>query len=397
MHPELFEIPLIGWPIKSYGFMLMIGFLTAVWMAVRRAQKVGVDPDVVINLGFFALIGGVVGARLMYVIHYWDRDFAPRYKNFVMALLDITNITQGGMEFLGGLAGAMLLLTIYMVVKRVPMRLYFDIMAPGLMWGLAFGRVGCFLNGCCWGGICEGSAAEKWGVEFPFGSPAYVRQYQNRNVEVPGPLLAGPQGPLSRMYIDQTAAARTKYRRSLDEARAELEHIKKTSRDKALVSAAEKKVASAKKFADAEARQYRQFEDNLAKYPSLEYPGEKMTPAELSDLAAHYHTRKVHPVQLYGSINAVLAALFLAMVFRIRKRHGMVMAIGLMTYPWTRIILELIRVDNPQDSFGLTISQFLSLLMIASGVLMFIALRYLPAQAATTERFRFVPEDAPSS
>ena len=76
MYPELFRIPLIDVPVKSYGFMLMVGFLTAIWFAMRRAERVKANPDTILNLGFVALICGVAGARAFYVAHYWESHFA---------------------------------------------------------------------------------------------------------------------------------------------------------------------------------------------------------------------------------------------------------------------------------------------------------------------------------
>ena len=92
MHPELWTIPGLGWPIKSYGFMLMCGFLVSIWFAMRRAQRVKADPDLVLNLGFVSLICGVVGARIFFVAHYWKTTFASAEHPIREAI----NITAGG-------------------------------------------------------------------------------------------------------------------------------------------------------------------------------------------------------------------------------------------------------------------------------------------------------------
>ena len=144
MHPELFTLP-GGITIKTYGFFLMVGFLSAVWLAMRRAQRVKADSDRILDLSFLALIFGVGGARFMYVVHYWRTDFADA-PNRLWAIVDIR---LGGLEFLGGIIGAMAAIVIYLLLRRQSIRLHLDIMAPGAMWGLAFGRLGCFFNGCC--------------------------------------------------------------------------------------------------------------------------------------------------------------------------------------------------------------------------------------------------------
>jgi len=141
-------------PIRSYGFMLMIGFLGGTWWAARRATRVKCDPDMVVNLGFIALVASVVGSRIFYVVHYWDEHFAGR------GFRAIIDITQGGLEFYGGFIGAMIALLAYMKLRKLSIRLYLDIVTPSLMFGMAMARIGCFLNGCCWAGraasMCPG-------------------------------------------------------------------------------------------------------------------------------------------------------------------------------------------------------------------------------------------------
>src|SRR5687768_14809881 len=106
MQPTLFNIPFpwfSGWleiPVRGYGLMLMIGFLGGTWWAARRATRVKADPDVVVNAGFIALISSIIGARIFYVLHYWDENFAGK------SLASIINITAGGLEFYGGFIGA---------------------------------------------------------------------------------------------------------------------------------------------------------------------------------------------------------------------------------------------------------------------------------------------------
>jgi len=404
MFPEFWTIPILNYTVKSYGLMLMIGFLSAIYLAAKRAEKVRANPDLVINIGFFALIGGVVGARLFFVIHYWDQQFAGR-SNPIMAVLDVS---QGGMEFLGGVIGAFVLLVPYILKKkrdpntelmrRDSLRLYLDILAPGLMWGLAFGRIGCLLNGCCWGGICEGTIAQNWGVTFPYGSPAYIRQFQNRQVKVPAPLIFvrsdGQAVPLSRLQINKSIKDRNKAQRAEADARMEYDYLVKMDPNSPETKDAKLRWEKKKKAADLEAKEHTEINYNLKSYPSLEFPGQTMTPSELSDLAAKHRSRKVHPTQLYASINALLAAVFLAWVFRIRRRHGVVFAVFLLTYPWTRIVLELIRVDNPKDAFGLTISQFVGLAMFLSGVALYLVLRKLPLRSPAAVVWEPPPEES---
>ena len=187
MHPELLRIS--GGPtIYSYGVCLMLGFGLATWWAARRAKRANASPAVVLNIAILAVISGVGGARLLYVVHYWQ-NFANR-PNALRAVLDVR---QGGLEFLGGFVCAVIVVLAYLMVPRrqanqpgprrgLPIRLYLDILSPSVMVGLAFARIGCFLNGCCFGGVCvlpeTGNAECVWAVQFPFGSPVFVRQWR---------------------------------------------------------------------------------------------------------------------------------------------------------------------------------------------------------------------------
>ncbi|MFQ5495107.1 MAG: prolipoprotein diacylglyceryl transferase family protein, partial [Phycisphaerae bacterium] len=92
MHSELFTIPVLGLSLKSYGLMLCLGFLSGVWLAMRRAERVRANPDTVLDLSFLCLLFGVGGARIFYVAHYWESQFAMAPNKF----LAVINITQGG-------------------------------------------------------------------------------------------------------------------------------------------------------------------------------------------------------------------------------------------------------------------------------------------------------------
>jgi phosphatidylglycerol:prolipoprotein diacylglycerol transferase len=260
------------------------------------------------------------------------------------------------------------------------------------MWGLAFGRVGCFLNGCCWGGPCAGTVAEKWSVRFPFGSPAYVRQYQQLLLhDVPAPLIT-PTGSLLPAPAEGCGGCRdghgllgaespqswTRARRHFESLQDNYEYSAKLEPDSPATRDLASEVEAARKEADHERQTYQSIEANLEAYPSKEFPGQSMTPGELIQLARGRFSLPVHPAQLYAVISNLLAALFLAMLFRARRQHGIVFAAFLLIYPVSRVLLEMVRVDNPRDSFGLTISQFMSISIFAIGVITFLVMRSLP-------------------
>src|ERR1043166_2096861 len=153
MHPTIFKIPYLPeWlaDIKSYGVMMMIAVLTGSWMSCRRALRSQGNPDIVLNIGFISLVAGGGGARIMFVAHYWDTRFA----NQPNPLLAVFDIRAGGLEFWGGPLLTVPALIVYLrYIAKVSARWYLDMTAPALAWGLAVTRIGCFLNGCCWGSV----------------------------------------------------------------------------------------------------------------------------------------------------------------------------------------------------------------------------------------------------
>ncbi len=366
--------------------MLMIGFLGGTWWAARRALRVKCDPDFVINMGFVALIASVIGARVFYVLHYWDTHFAGR------GLWAAVDITQGGMEFYGGFLGGVFALLAYMLIKRAPIRLYLDIVAPSIMFGMGVTRIGCFLNGCCWGAACP--AAVPWSVRFPYASPAAYRQWENRVITYPAELITFlsdgtatliPRDEIAPMNSRQLAA-QTEFRNTeaaLEQAQAgHADPLKVTqlreSRD----------IARSKwlKAALGRSRMLRQ-ESAYA-----------VSDAELRHLAtaSESRTHTVHPAQLYSSLDGLLLAVLLSAVFYRRKQHGMVAGLVFLFYPFMRVLEEIIRSDNPHDVVGMTISQFISVAILVFGIAYMIAIYRMPANSATAMAPAAVPAERSS-
>jgi phosphatidylglycerol:prolipoprotein diacylglycerol transferase len=400
MIPELFKIPFFNWSVKGYGLMLMIGFLSGIWLAARRAMKVKQDPDVLINSGFVALICGVIGARAFYVIHYWQSSFA----NAPSPLWAVINLTSGGLEFYGGFIGAFAGILVYMRLKGMSLRLFCDIMAPSVMWGLAFGRIGCFLNGCCWGGVCatpEGAKALPWAVTFPYGSPALVRQWAKRKKTLPADLIyvspTGDAAPLPRELLNMTPEEVNGPIRAYEQAREARRRAEADNEDLKTVNRLRRKEERAKKAADEHRLKLGLLADKVDLFGQAGPGSSKKTLSELADLAHSDACRSlpVHPAQLYGSINAMLLSLLLSAVFAVRKRHGVVAILLFLLYPLSRIVLETIRVDNPLDTFGLTISSAISLAGIALGIVGMIIVYRLPLRSPRAVAWMPPPEPQP--
>ena len=393
MHPDFFTIPFLDINVTTYGFCLMVGFLSAVWLAMRRADRVKADSDRVLDLAFLALLFGVGGARLMYVIHYWQRDFAGR------GFLTMIDLRGGGLEFIGGLLGAFIAIFVYLLVTRQSIRLYLDILAPGAMWGLACGRIGCFFNGCCFGGLClaaDGATAQQpWAVQFPFGSPAYVRQWEERQVGAPAELIstgAFYTNVISASGLNMPVARREAYIQAEQDALRALNEARDAGADPKAV----------KKLEDAwQAARNKLVKDGIADvmraqaFPSRENPDRESSISELEDLAAECRSLPVHPAQLYASIHAFALSGVLSMMFYRRKRHGVVIGVMFLLYPIGRVLLEIIRSDNPHDVAGLTVSQSISLaVFVGAAIYLFVLYKFMPERSPLAERARPKEEEA---
>lgn len=147
-------------PIRAYGFMLLVGLVAGLTWMVYGGRRYGIQPNVLVDVGLASLIGGILGARLLYVALDWNQ--------FAAAPSTVFRVWEGGLSFHGGLIGG--ILAVYLLCRWRGIRFgsLMDAGAPALSLAYAFARIGCFLNGCCFGGHCESF----WGVRFAPGSEA---------------------------------------------------------------------------------------------------------------------------------------------------------------------------------------------------------------------------------
>ena len=144
--------------IRWYGVMAAAGFLAAYWMLMRNRKFTDFSEDFVSGVLFTGIISGIIGARIFYVVQFFDH-----YRD---NLWGIVRIDQGGLVFYGGFLLAMAILWVYCRIRKADFIRMLDLCAPAIALGHAFGRVGCFLNGCCYGGP-SGSLP---GVVYPLDS-----------------------------------------------------------------------------------------------------------------------------------------------------------------------------------------------------------------------------------
>jgi len=171
MHPVLFHI--FSFPIHSYGFMLALSFLIGIWLASYRAKKAGLDKNVIADVGFYVILAAIVGSRLYYVLLH-----SEEFQGNITAIFNPFQggtVGIGGLVMYGGFIGAILAGFIYFKARKLPFHPYADAIAPAVGIGIALTRIGCFLNGCCYGaGLPEHTS---YAVNFPLSSPAGMYQY----------------------------------------------------------------------------------------------------------------------------------------------------------------------------------------------------------------------------
>ena len=156
MHPVLFKIG--SFEMASYGLMTAIGYGVASWYLYRRISKINLDKETFWNLIFIIFMGALIGGKLMFIIVSWPQLGATVAEKITNILRDI----RYGFVFFGGLIVAVTALIYYMKKKGLPLLKTSDFLIVGLPLGHAFGRIGCFLAGCCHGRPTD----MPWGVVF---------------------------------------------------------------------------------------------------------------------------------------------------------------------------------------------------------------------------------------
>ena len=153
MHPEILHWGFLH--IRSYGLMLAVAFLVGTWLSLREARRLGLDEDRLVNVVLIVLIASVIGARALYVLEH-VQEFRREWGSMLA-------VWQGGLTLYGGIvAGTVAGLTAARQMS-LPMWTVADALTPAFALGTVFGRIGCFLNGCCYGV----PTTLPWGVRFP--------------------------------------------------------------------------------------------------------------------------------------------------------------------------------------------------------------------------------------
>jgi len=170
--------------IHTYGVLVAIGFIVGLAVAGRRARSEGIPAEQISDLGMWLIIAGMVGGKLFHIIFFWDDFIAGWHADGVRSLRE-------GFVFYGGFILATVVAVVYARRKRLPLAKLLDIFSPSVALGHAFGRMGCFFNGCCYGKVC--SDGFPLGVRFPaifdatgrpIGSAPFLDHLQHKLVKI---------------------------------------------------------------------------------------------------------------------------------------------------------------------------------------------------------------------
>ena len=346
-----------GLAVRGYGLFMVAGIAAGTWLVLTRCRQADTDPDQILTLAFWMIICGIAGARTFFVIQNWDQFFGnglPLGKT----LLNVVDMTKGGLVVYGSLIGGMLAAIVFFRVTRLPFGRLADLIAPGMVLGLAFGRLGCLMNGCCFGGVC---ASELPAIQFPPGSPPYMRQLEE------GQLLGLTAAKLENQSDPQDTA----------DFSLTVEAVQPGSIADSLGIEPEQQI----NIYAPDSLRLRHFKTEDVSPSSASMDGQELAvivdtdggnrmSVPLSSLPAS--SLRVHPTQIYSSITAALLCAVLWYYWPVRSSDGEVFALMLILYPIARFLHEIIRRDEV-GQFGteLTISQWVSVATVLLGFLLF--------------------------
>ncbi|MCO8124012.1 prolipoprotein diacylglyceryl transferase [Stieleria sp. TO1_6] len=323
----------VGMAIRGYGVFLVCGVMSAVALAAYRSGRSGLDPDLIYALTPWVFIGGIIGARLFYVIQYRDGFIAD---TTLQTIKNMLAFTEGGLVVYGSFIGGFLAFMIFTLRRKVPVLRLGDAIVPCIFLGVFFGRLGCLLNGCCYGGRCdEGWAA----LHFPPITKVY--QEQLTSGELLGMQIAERSGVIESVAAGSVA----------DELGI--------------------KVGDVFEAGDFDRRPFQDADPDLA-FEQIQ-PGWMMrvsgktyvlSPDQLPPRAL-----PVRAAQPISSLSALALCGLLCLLSLVIHRSGALMFLGFASYAVLRFVLEMVRVDESgQFNTTLTISQWVSVCVLCLSI-----------------------------
>ena len=179
---QAFDTGLFNWLVPTPAFMYALAMLIGLLIFVKRSKSRKLSSYHALGAAIFAMIGGLIGARLFYLLLHFDRLISNP-----LILFDV----RGGTASWGAYVGGGLAFWLYFVIRRQPFKLYADVLGSCLGLGPFIGRWSCFLNGCCFGKL----SSVPWAIIYPHGSHAFAAHARQGLVD-PLALSSLPVHPL---------------------------------------------------------------------------------------------------------------------------------------------------------------------------------------------------------
>ncbi len=340
MRQILFRIPPWsddGLPIYGFGAMMVIALYAGVWLAGRRAQKEGIAKETLWDLAIWLFFGGIVGARIVYMIQY------------SRPVTEFLKIWEGGLVFYGSAIGGVVgyLLGYYFVFRKrgVSSWQLADIVAPSVALGLGIGRFGCLLNGCCFGNVaCVDCPA----IHFPVHSPPWSWLAGARYQTSTGFTLQDNSiGPPTVGAVEPSSAA----------------HEAGLQAGDVIAAIDDKEIKSSQELGSYVLREWKR--GQTAMQLTVGRGGESITLPAFVPRALG-----LHPTQLYESISMFLLFILLIAFQPFRPRVGAVMVLLMLCYAVHRFLNEMLRNDTDPVGFDMTLSQNGSVLVLLAAMAM---------------------------
>jgi phosphatidylglycerol:prolipoprotein diacylglycerol transferase len=356
-------VGIVKLPIYGFGMMLFLAFIICTRLADRRAESEGVSGELIQDVAIWLFIGGLIGARLTFLRF-------EKHMSFQDMLSEFYRIWDGGIVLYGSVIGGLIAyLCFYAYLRlfrnyRLPTRQLADILAPSIAVGLCLGRMGCFLNGCCYGQVaCP--TCPVYAVHFPLSAPAREGLVEQGYQTPAGFTLASRQPSDVGARVGKVDPHSLAYEAGLRDGDLILrvndcDIFEKDDED------------SGKTFAPVVV---------LTRYLISNWPrGEtqmRLTVRHDKDSEAVVlpaiapRTLGVHPTQLYEVVSMALLFLVLTAYYPLRRRPGQVMAVLMAGYGVHRYLNELLR-DDPRPQ-GL--ESYTSIFLIAAGIVLWLCLQ----------------------
>lgn len=354
----------VGLPVRGYGVFLMLAALASISLAAWRAERAGLGGETILRLVPWTFGGGLLGARLFYVLQYHQDFVRPTWGETLAAA---AALTQGGLVVYGGFLGGFLASAWAVRRYQLPLWKLGDVIVPCIFVGLFFGRLGCLMNGCCYGGTCEPNLLS---AEFPPNSSVYMDQ-----------MASGEMIGITAKPVGHSAT------RDGKKSRQNTPWLVESVAPGSLAEQAGIEPGQAVSFV---------LDPGFEHLASPKIPAEDALPGLAvvrgGDLVARFSPdqlpARAAPVWATQIISSVVAAVMLVVLLLLEQAlrrggwhaDGILMLSGFIAYAVLRMVLEWVRVDEAgQFGTSLSISQWVSLgVILASGIAL--ALRFRASQ-----------------